>query len=169
MRRKPVAFLRLRETFLIDEKGVIFYPRQIEGLELPVISGLESKITYAKQGRRVVVRETVFALKLIKEISKDKVLSKYKLAKIDVANLPNSLIILNLPLQKQESPDIKTEPVIQNQGIEIKFGAENVADKLSALSNIFGATGNDVNTIKYIDLRFRDPLIKFNDVKPKTK
>ena len=168
IKRKPVAFLKLREIFAIDEKGVIFYPKEAAGLELPVICGLELKIFSAKQGKRVYTKEIAFVLKLIKAITQDRNLGKYKIAKVDVGNLANIGVFLSLPLP-QAQDNFKPKAVASAPGIEIKFAADNMEDKISSFSEIFGASGNDVNNIKYIDLRFREPLIKLNDAKPKAK
>jgi hypothetical protein len=48
---------------------------------------------------------------------------------------------------------------------EIRIGNDNIKQKVSALNALFTQLMNDPGNIRYIDLRFKEPVIKFRDVK----
>jgi hypothetical protein len=51
--------------------------------------------------------------------------------------------------------------------LEVKIGQDNVKERIAILSGVIAQSRNDLANIKYIDLRFKDTVIKFNDVKAK--
>ena len=91
-------------------------------------------------------------MNIIKESRRIEGLSNYKIKKIDVVNA------LNLSVFIQD---------IGPEFLEVKLGADNIKYKLALLGGLIAAASKDIGNIKYIDLRFKDPVIKFNDVKPK--
>jgi cell division septal protein FtsQ len=159
IKRRPVALVKLYKYFSLDENGVFFSALgQSQESELPVIVGLETKIFGAKPGRRYNNRELALALDILRETARNRGLKNYKLKKIDVSNFSNASIII-IPPQAEAKPE----------GLEVKLGADNIEDKITTLANLLGAARNDLSNIKYIDLKFREPVIKFNDAKKDTK
>ncbi len=146
IKRKPVAFIKLYRYFTVDQEGVIFYtPEQPQDLELPVISGLETKIFGPKPGKRYNIKELALALNIIREFRGNRALKNYKLKKIDVGNPANTSIF--------------TEK--ESENLEVRLGADNIKDKLAILVAFIIQAKNDLAKIKYIDLRFKEPVIKF--------
>lgn len=153
IKRRPTALIKLYKYFAVDEKGVIFNPGNQPGdLELPVIVGLETRIFGPKPGKKYNIKELAIALNIIKELRKSERLKNYKIKKIDVVNALNIAVFIQ---------DIGPE------FLEVKLGADNIRYKIALLGGLITAASKDKGNIKYIDLRFKDPLIKFNDVKSK--
>lgn len=148
IKRKPLAFIKLYRYFTVDQDGVIFYAQnQPQDLELPVILGLETKIFGPKAGKPYNIKELAVALSIIKEFKMNKALKNYKIKKIDVANPADASIVM------------EKEPA----ALEVKFGADNIKDKVGILSSLIIQERLDPGNIKYIDLRFKEPVIKFKD------
>ena len=153
IKRRPTALIKLYKYFAVDEEGVIFNPQNLHGeLELPVIAGLETRIFGPKPGKKYNIKELAIALNIIKESRKTKGLKNYKIKKIDVVNALNLAVFIQ---------DIGPE------FLEVKLGSDNIEYKIALLAGLITAAKKDIRNIKYIDLRFKDPVIKFNDVKSK--
>jgi len=149
IKRKPVAFIKLYRYFTVDKDGVIFYtPEHTQDLELPIILGLETKIFGPKPGKIYNIRELTLALNIIRELRRNRAFKNYNIKKIDVANLANTSIFM----QKE------------SENLEIKLGADNIKDKIGILSGLIVQEKSELGNIKYIDLRFKEPVIKL--VKP---
>jgi hypothetical protein len=144
--RSPLAFVKLYRYFYVDENCVLFDRRTGQEVpDLPVITGLETKIFGAKSGKKYNVKELGLALDIIKELNNNKALRDYKIKVIDVSNPMNSSVFLE-------------------GGLEIKIGQEDLGKRINLLSTLLTNMKNDLKQIKYIDLRFKDPVIKFKNV-----
>jgi cell division septal protein FtsQ len=152
--RKPLALVKLSKYFTIDENQVLYYPKVTGSPDLPVILGLERKIMGASPGRKYNLRELTLALNIIKELNSSRAIRNYKLKSIDVTSLTNTSIQI-------DSPDAPAK------SMEIKVGVENIKAKFSLLVSLMQAARNDAANITYIDLRFKEPVIKFNETKKK--
>ena len=49
--------------------------------------------------------------------------------------------------------------------LEVRLGADNIEEKVAILGGIFTQGKFDLGNIKYIDLRFKGPVIKNKDAK----
>jgi hypothetical protein len=60
-------------------------------------------------------------------------------------------------------------PALQarKEALEVKIGWDNIKEKMDILGNLIAASGTDLANFKYIDLKFKDPVIKLNVTKPK--
>jgi cell division septal protein FtsQ len=144
-KREPVAYVRLYRYFVVDEEGVLFNldNNVILDPNLPIISGLGTKIFGPKSGRKYYeVKELALSLDLIKEIGSIRGLKKIGIKKIDVSSLASLSFYI---------PD----------NIEIKIGESNINHKLRLLNSIFSQSGMNLTKVKYIDLRFKEPVIKY--------
>lgn len=159
-KRKPAALIKLYKVFFVDNNGVIFgvYPREdgsryVQASEgLPLITGLEKRVTNIRQpGASGAAREIIFALNIIKETLKYKPLKSYVISRIDVASLVNASIFVE---------------VSQAKLLEVKLGVGNIRAKLGVLNGLISSIG-DIGNIKYIDLRFKEPVIKVSNDKSK--
>jgi cell division septal protein FtsQ len=142
VKRKAIASVKLYRYFSADADGVLFYPEQEQ--ELPVIFGLETKIFGPKPGKPCHLKELELALNIIKEVNRNRVLKRYKIEKIDVTN-PASISVF-MPY------------------LEVKLSAGNIKNKIAILEGLFVQEKESLANIKYIDLRFKEPVIKL--VKP---
>ncbi len=162
--RKPVAYIKLAGLFYVDEKFVFWKVTQEESLaELPVILGLDKKIILPVAGRQYNIQELNLALNIIKNINYRRALNGYKVSRLDVRDLNG--ISCYIPLKRnngREKMDPSTEEASE---LEIKIGPLNIVEKLDILASLFKQLSKDLVNIKYIDLRFKEPVIKLNDAK----
>ena len=164
IRRKPVAFLKLYRFFAVDEDGVIFHSSmQPDASGLPVILGLETKIFGPKPGNRYANKELSVALLILKEAGRNRLLRDYKIQKVDVAGIDN--ITVQIPLPRRQSIYTDWNAPGENEFLEIKIGQGNIRDKIAIMAGLIKQEKQNLNNIKYIDLRFKEPVIKFKDAK----
>ncbi len=160
--RKPIAYVKLYRYFCLDEDLVLFDPpSESEEIGLPIISGLETKIFGPKTGKRYNIKELSLALNIITEKKRNKALKDYQVKRINIANPSNASIFLLMPLEKSYRSNEKF--ATGQEALEVKIGQEDIKAKINILASLFAQVKNDVYNIKYIDLRFKEPVIKFND------
>lgn len=146
--RRPLAYIRLYRNFCVDEEGVLLdVPVGKPGQELPVITGLETKMFGPRAGTKYNLKELSIALDVIKEFSKANDLRIYNISKINVAKASEASFVIA-------------------DTVEVKIGQDNIRQKLNILSSVLTQAKSDFYKIQYIDLRFKEPVVKFkNDVK----
>jgi hypothetical protein len=156
VRRVPYACVKLYRNFIIDGDGVFFNPAEaVDTQGLPLITGLETKIFGPKTGAAPDNKELRFALNIIKGFKANRVLRKFRIRKIDMAN-PEAVSIFINKLYI---------PLVATGDVEIKIWPDNDNEKIRLLSGLLKLYGNSTENIKYIDLRFKEPVIKFRNVK----
>ncbi|MDD5246054.1 MAG: cell division protein FtsQ/DivIB [Candidatus Omnitrophica bacterium] len=163
VKRSPVAQVKLYRVFCVDAEGVFFecQPAGVPG-ELPLIKGLQVRIFAPKTGKRYNNRELSLALQVIGLFAKNPVLSKrYRISQIDVENILNTSFVV-VPEQGPAVPDPEHRKKI---GFEVKIGSEYTADRIAILSSLLKQLGDNAGKIKYVDLRFKETVIKFNNDK----
>lgn len=171
IRRKPLAFIKLYRYFAVDENGVIFYSSMQPDesslptgqADLPVILGLETKIFGLKPGIRCETRELATALLILKEAARNRLLKDYKIQKVDITSIDN--ITLKIPLTQQPGAYADWKAPKKNEFLEIKISQANIRDKIVIMAGLINQERHNLEDIKYIDLRFKEPVIKFKDVK----
>ncbi|TRZ96387.1 hypothetical protein D4R78_00125 [bacterium] len=159
--RLPLATIRLYRYFYVDEELVLFNINPEEQTEdLPVIVGLETKIFGVRSGSKQSAKELVLAVDIIREITKNKALRDYKIKKIDAANLDNLSFFMLLPAADLSDAKgrLNQTPVL----LEVKFGQGNVAGKVRILAGLLDQLSKDLASLKYIDLRFKEPVVKLS-------
>jgi Cell division protein FtsQ len=162
LKRKPVALVKFYKNFAIDEQGVLFVPDEAtEELELPVIYGLETKIFAPKAG--VIYRrlELGLALSIINEFRVNKSFSGFTLKRIDVANPGNAGFFMLLPRQVANYTLVGSQS--EWLGFEVRTGANSIREKMMILGGLVVQVRKEWGDIQYIDLRFKEPLIKLNN------
>lgn len=148
IKRTPLAYIKLDRLFLVDEDGVLLDAPSAEELPFPVITGLQSKISAASSGRKCKLVELSVALDIIRQACRNKGLKDYLIEKVDVANLSAAALFIGT--------------------LEVKLGQENLKEKMNILAGLLSQTKSDQDNIEYIDLRFKEPVIKFKNA-PTTK
>ncbi len=147
IKRKPVALVKFYKNFAIDEQGVFFYPSgSVEEAGLPVIYGLETKIFGPKPGTKYSRPELKLALSIIGEFKANKTFQGFALKRVDVANAESAGFFV---LPRAECP-----------GFEVRIGANNIRGKMMILGGLVKQSAKEWANIKYIDLRFKEPVIK---------
>jgi cell division septal protein FtsQ len=160
VRRKAVAYIKLYKYFCVDTDAVLFdVPVQQETQDLPVIVGLETKIFGPKSGKKFNVKELALALDIIKEAQVSRLLRFNRIKKIDVSNPANASVFLQGQFKNKDlgGQDASVEAV------EVKIGQANIRDKINILASLFIQLKKDWFNIRYIDLRFKEPVVKFKD------
>lgn len=160
-RRIPLACVRLYRNFYVDDDLVLFdIPGGSEIQDLPVIVGLETKIFGPRPGKKQEIKELALALSIIKEIERNKALKDYKIKKIDVSGLDSASFFMLLPPSYLNSarPQFNPVPAI----LEVKIGQGNIADKVNVLASLLAQMKKDSVNLKYIDLRFKEPVIRLS-------
>jgi len=158
IRRKPVAYVKLYRNFSVDDEGVLFSLTEDPAeLGLPAICGLETKIFGPKSGRKYNAKDLITAVTLIKLINTNKVLKNLKIIKVDVSSPANTVLFV---LPPQKTFNVGKKQAVNQVGIEIKIGQDYLVDKINILSSLFAQINSDWTRIKYVDLRFKEPVIK---------
>ncbi|HLD82854.1 MAG TPA: hypothetical protein VI976_02775, partial [Candidatus Omnitrophota bacterium] len=107
-------------------------------------------------GKRYNLKEITLAINIIKEFKDNKALREYRIKKIDVSSLSEAAIYLSLPEVLEPA---KEGLILQ----EVRLGQSNIRAKLMILSGLITQLEDELAKIKYIDLRFKDPVIKYKD------
>jgi cell division septal protein FtsQ len=163
LKRKPVALVNFYRDFAIDEQGFLFEPDQTtQGLELPVIYGLETKIFAPRAGVNYRRLEFSIALSIIKEFKANRAFSGFSLKRIDVANPGSAGFFILLPPASGQGQALAG---LAPPGLEVRTGLSNIRQKMIILGGLLQQERREWGNIKYIDLRFKEPLIKLNNVK----
>lgn len=162
IKRRPVALIRLYRYFALDKEGVLFYGTpETKDWELPVIVGLETKIFGPKPGKKYNTREIALSLNIIKEIKRNRALRNQKIKKIDVTDPTNTSIFIPFVVK---APDYsKPQSLAAFENLEVKIGEDNIKNKIIILAFLLNQAKKDLTNIKYIDLRFKEPVIKLKD------
>ncbi len=164
LKRKPVALAKFYKNYAVDQQGVFFSPiGTAEEADLPVIYGLETKIFGPKPGVKYKRPEIDLALSVIQEFRVNRTLRGFSLKRIDVANLQSAGLFVLLP--KQAVDYTKPIPQVGWVGFEVRIGEGSIKQKLMILGGLLMQADKEWAGIKYIDLRFKEPVIKLNNVK----
>ncbi|MCM8801216.1 MAG: hypothetical protein NC912_04290 [Candidatus Omnitrophica bacterium] len=158
--RRPQAIVRLYRDFYVDEDLVFFNNGALVNTEeLPVIIGLETKIFGITFKKKYYIKELRLALEIIKKMKESPFLKDYSVKIVDVDNPSYSkafLLISSITKIKDNKEAL----------LEVRFGEENIDNKVNILSDLLNRIKkDDLYNIKYIDLRFKDPVVKIKDVK----
>ena len=172
LRRRPLGLIRLYKLYSVDEDCVLFdVPQEAAGIDLPLIVGLETKIFGPKAGKKFAVRELELALSIIKEAQANRLLRSWKMRRIDCSLPANAAFYLEVPIRLpsdgQAQRTSKLALLAKADLLEVKIGADTIRTKMGILSDLLIQLKNDWLTIKYMDLRFKEPVIKFKDTNVK--
>ncbi|MBM3249252.1 MAG: cell division protein FtsQ [Candidatus Omnitrophica bacterium] len=161
IRRIPLALVRLNRYLAVDANAVLFNSALLpQDGTLPVITGLERKISSPVPGAKYTNRELLLALSLIREMRRNNVFKEYRIRKIDVDNPESIALFISIPVQGQP-PSAGFAP----DDLEVKLSGQNLKERVVFLGGLFIAYKQELENIKYIDLRFKDPTIKNRDDK----
>lgn len=161
VKRQPLAILKLYRPFSIDEDLVLFETgREDVDSDLPLIVGLETKIFGPKSGTKYNIKELSQAVEIIRFIQDNQAFRDYKINTVEVYNAGYLSCFINIPGVFYGNKLASAAEILQ-----VKFSQEGLQDKLDLLARLFGQIRNDLSRISYIDLRFKEPVIKYKDDK----
>jgi cell division septal protein FtsQ len=164
IKRRPLALIKDERYLAVDSSFVIFYPSKTpEDSELPVINGLEKKFVNPRPGTRCDFKELTIALSSIKEAQKNPLLRGHRISKINFEDLDN--ITIEIPLTQPGNLYSNGKAIKKSEDLIVKIGEGNIRDRVVIMAGLINQEKNNLGNIKYIDLRFKEPVIKFKDVK----
>ncbi len=166
IKRIPLARVKLYKVFCVDAEGVFF---NITGAsqdpKIPLITGLETRLFGVSVGKRYDAKELLVALEIIREVNKSKVLKSFQLNSVHVESLNDiTLYFLINNIIPQQGFNQWQVPEKQKV-LEIRISQGNILEKVAVMSGLINQEKNNLENIIYIDLRFKEPVIKFKDVK----
>jgi hypothetical protein len=163
IQRKALGLIKLSRYFAVDQEGTLFYPpAQFDQMNLPVISGLESKLYAPKPAKRYNIPELNLALEILQEVLANKQLRNFKISRIDVSQPMNAWFLI--PVQVKMPGSIQAGQDILYENMEVKIGYGNIKQKILILAGLLSQGKGDLASIKYVDLRFKEPVIKLKNV-----
>ena len=151
IKRVPAAIVKLYRSFCVDSEGVLFdCSKDEQNAGLVEILGLDRKIFGPKPGKAYNnIKELSLALEVIKEIKGKLPQEGFQITLVDVSSPQDA----NFVLARQQDK------------IQVKIGRSYIRDKITILDSLIHQQKDSLGKIKYIDLRFKEPVIKFKDAK----
>jgi len=145
--RPPYAAIMLGPNyFLIDHQGfMVSKDSSLQGQGMfPLIRGLPSTSKNVSLGQRIVSDQLQLAINMLDLFSANRALRSFEIAKIDIGNLSRISFFLG-------------------DQLEVVIDKENVAQRINTLGVILEKAKLDWERIRYIDLRFQEPVIKYDE------
>ncbi len=136
LKRTVLAVIDENRKLCIDAQLVVFEDDSAIPQRAPVIGGFNRNGPCSRPGYKCAMPEIVFAANVIKQ------------------SRP-------LPLARVNVADSMTAELFLLDGLQIKIGADDLAGKLRFLNNLISQMGREISKVEYIDLRFKEPVIKF--------
>ncbi len=127
-------------TVVVDEKGVVLSIHSDEGKDLPFIVGINGFKSKIVPGVMMEGESLQTALGIIRAFLSEKNLSSHRMIKIDISNLSEIFFYLE-------------------DNLKIIIDRENVAHKLKMLGLVLAQAKPDPREIRYVDLRFKEPIL----------
>jgi cell division septal protein FtsQ len=140
MKRTAVACINTQPPLYIDDRFIFFESIDAAvGRGLPVIVSSETSGKRFSPGTRCGNAGILFAVRVIQQA---KTLRGYSIERIEVRDAANASLYFPGDL-------------------EVRIGADRLDDTLQILGSLLSQVGNGKSNIEYIDLRFKDPVIRF--------
>ncbi len=143
MKRTAVASVGSQPAIYLDDNLIFFESADLAGGKpLPMITGIDKERSKFRLGQRCSSPGILFAVKVLQHVRDERSLDGYSIDRVQVHDSSN--VSLYFPSQ-----------------LEVKLGHEKLKDSLRILASLLTQVGNGVSNIEYIDLRFKDPVIRF--------
>ena len=140
--RQAIGYVKLYRYFAVDDQAVLFYPQDKQlNPQLPIIEGLETRIFGPRPGQKVNVNELKTVIDLIKSYNNIKELREYKISRIIASDISNLSFFIS-------------------HNVQIKVGS-TLRGKLRILRSLLREIQSELDKVRYIDLRFKEPVIKY--------
>ncbi|MDP8264939.1 MAG: cell division protein FtsQ/DivIB [Candidatus Aceula lacicola] len=139
--RTPAASVYInRVTVVVDSDGFVV-SKTLKNKRLPLISGIPNRAGNVLVGRAIPDKSLQTALLILKTFVKESIFLDVHLKKINVGNLSKIYCYFS-------------------NGIEIIVDQDDIVKKVKSLKMIAGKANLEISNIRYIDLRFKEPVIK---------
>lgn len=139
--RKPIAQITIHDRLLtLDYFGVVLSTKSKLDGKVPVIKGVDEKRKRFTLGRPLGGNDIKVALQLVKAFEENRILDSYDIMEIDVSNLS------------------KIEMMLSND-LKVLMDKNDIKKKINILGFVLTKKELNLNEIRYLDLRFKDPII----------
>ena len=140
-KRNPVGLIAFHgRELIVDADGVVISDQGEEDKDLPLIRGARVERGGVKVGTRLSVPNLDTALNIIKAFQSVPAFAAYPVSRVDVENPSKIHLIIG-------------------NNLDIILDRDRIQDKLKNLELIFSQAKLDMTTVKYIDLRFNEPVL----------
>ena len=166
IKRRAIAVVALPRNFFVGEDLALSPAPAVmsrEDADLPVVAGLERKIASVRLGKKYFVPELMLAIGIVREVRINSELRNYSLKKIDVSNIENTSIFVSVPYSALAGSSAQKNPAAGS--LEVKLGQDDIKAKISLLGELFLHYRRKLSLLEYVDLRFKEPVIKLKDEK----
>jgi len=138
-RREPFVVVSTgSRDVALDEKGVVLGGDVADRGALPYLSGVTDSSSIQK-GRSLSGKRVSVGLAIIRAISENEYLEKFSVNSVDLKNLSMIHVYVN--------------------NIEVILDQYNIQKKIETLGLLLSDAGVPIEQVKYLDLRFKEPLI----------
>jgi cell division septal protein FtsQ len=149
-KRDPLLQLFLKKKYLVvDSEGVALYYTP-QPANLPVVSGIPIERGWLFLGRPIEGAEIEKAVDILNSFKSSPYLQHWKIHAVEAGNL--SKIDLSV-----------------GENMHVILDQDHTQDKIDLLQMLISANKVNLNQVKYIDLRFKEPVIANNIDTPDTK
>ena len=139
-KRLPLAWIIVKDrSFFLDAEGVLLPKNEQLMNDLPLVLGWQATAGKIHLGRVFPGDDIQTALEIIKSFKANKIFFRYHLDKSNVRNLSGI------------SMEVSNTAVIIDK--------DKIDEKMDILGIMLSQRGLDLSQIKYIDLRFKEPII----------
>lgn len=140
-KREPLAQIVLNNIyFTLNDRAMVVAKANKQDKDFPIIEGVDVASKDLSLGQYVRGKNVLVALNFIQELTHNMYLTDYKILQIDISNL--SKIDLEL-----------------KNGIHIYFEVQKMEKKVDVLGLVLSQGKLDLQEVKYIDMRFKEPIM----------
>lgn len=140
-KRTPVVQGKIGSKFIVlDSFGVVLALSDKEDKDIIVVNGLDQNQKITRTGTVLKDERSRAALEIGQKYLAEQSLGAVKLLKIDVENLSKVYCQLS-------------------NGIDVILDKSQIETKIKVLAFLLTRTEIDLNSVKYIDLRYKDPIL----------
>jgi len=142
-KREPLMQIYFKGRFLlVDKEGVALY-YAAQPADLPQVHGIPLERNWAVLGTHIHNKELTEALDILNSFKLSPSLKRWQLTSMEVGNLSRI--------------DVTT-----HENMHVILDQDDTRDKIELLQMLIAGNKIDFNKVKYIDLRFKEPVIATN-------
>ena len=139
--RKPYVQTEVQNrTLTLDDYGVILSTTSRQDDKVPFIKGLSDESKRVVLGEKLPGQDIKAALQILQAFDHHRALDAYSVKMIDVTNIS------------------KIEFVLSN-GLMVLMDKDHISRKVRLLSVVLAKGQLNLDEIKYLDLRFKEPIV----------
>jgi len=101
---------------------------------------------------------------LLRQIHNNRIFKNYRISRLFLGS-NDSVSLFFAAAYRQGTNNVQEDSQGQSQGTEVRINQDNYKNELLVLTGLFTQLKNQLDNIQYIDLRFKDPVIKLKGTK----